>query len=671
MKLIRITMTNVRIFKEKVIECHEGINIFNAPNKGGKTTLADAITYVLTGKLYNGSTNPESLKPAYDTKLPVSIELLFGREDGTTAEFKKVYSEKWTRTRGTSDVVFSGHDTENFVNGVKKPLKEYELDLTSFFGCQSIQDIQVMTNAYYFSQTLPWKDRLSYINKIIDPTTPEDVYKAEPITRSIDSMLRGLGYKIPDLRKRLMDTLIVHKAKVQETENMIKGIEVGTNISKQDYSNAIRSKSDSTNKIIELRTKKQGLVNPVLESLKLTRSALQAELQQSINKDNQSLAQTNAGINEAIHVKREAFSTATNKFATKDSEVASYQRERANLIAAEDRDHRLVSTKESELASIREEWHKENNKVFTPSEINRCPQCGFDLEGAEAHNLEEKEKFNIAKANALQSITNRGTRAKLELESLQEQAKSYVFSIANLDEKIKIATEEAQAFRDKAQALQLEINNLKSTISYSVEDSEETATIRRKVSENNAAILKEQSTPVDAAEIDMEIDLLQSNIEELEKQITAYNVQESLLERKKKFEVELDGFINVVAQAESDLTVLQKYIETMLQLITSKLKAKFGDINIRLIEQNIKEGSWNEVCYVMIDTPNGPVPYETANTESKIKVGVKLASLLSTHLGWQKSPIIIDNLEAVTEDNRIFEVSNQVIGLVASSLGGL
>ncbi len=668
MKLKSIELQNVRIFTDKKIECAGGIDIFRAPNKGGKTTLADAVSFVLTGKLYGGSTNPESLKPIHDTKLPVSITLEFVRRDGIIAQFKKVYQENWVRTRGTTDVTLSGHVTDCFVNGIKKNLKDYEKELIEYFDCQSIQDIQVMTNAYFFSQVLPWKDRLAYVNRIIDPTTAEDVYQAEPVTRNLDGMLRSHNYHFQNLRKYLATAINQGKESQAKYEAMIVGIQVTTNITSQEYQQARTGIAKNNEQIIILRTKKNGLKNPVVEALKTTLNGLRAALSDSIAKDQASVQKNAQAINDQIQIKRQEANAVMDNRLKMDESIREIQRQINDLQTKQSADERLLVSKNTEIKMKKDEWYKEDAKVFTPSEVHRCPQCGFDLQGTEAANQTAKEHFNIEKAARLEAISNQGKHIKNEIEEINKRLAGYGPMIAEKKEKLVAEQTNSDALYRKYEAIQDEILKLKMKVSYNVEDSAETASLRSKLKETEAEITKEESSPIEAAEIDSDIAKLMQDNEEHDKVVTSYNVQQTLLERKKSYQVELDKIVSSLADDETSMSLLTRYTETMLNIITSKVKAKFGDINIRLVEQNLKEGSWNEVCYVMIETPNGLVPYETANTESKVKVGVKLASLLSEHLGWQAGPIVIDNLESVTENNRNFLVPNQIIGLVASDI---
>lgn len=115
-----------------------------------------------------------------------------------------------------------------------------------------------------------------------------------------------------------------------------------------------------------------------------------------------------------------------------------------------------------------------------------------------------------------------------------------------------------------------------------------------------------------------------------------------------------------IATTELLTDLLNEYVSGMLKILNQKLELVFGDIKFRLIEDNIKEGSWNEVCDVM----DGKVPYDRTNTASQIKLGVKLVDALRKKFKYQTIPLIIDNAEAVVDRSQ-FDTESQIVCLIA------
>ena len=55
MKISKLRICNFKLFRDITIKMNSGINIFVGENDSGKTTILEAISMVLTGRLSGGS----------------------------------------------------------------------------------------------------------------------------------------------------------------------------------------------------------------------------------------------------------------------------------------------------------------------------------------------------------------------------------------------------------------------------------------------------------------------------------------------------------------------------------------------------------------------------------------------------------------------------------------
>lgn len=155
------------------------------------------------------------------------------------------------------------------------------------------------------------------------------------------------------------------------------------------------------------------------------------------------------------------------------------------------------------------------------------------------------------------------------------------------------------------------------------------------------------------------IHTLQALIDQHREQVDSYNAYEYAQREAKKLEQTLNAVRAEIAKLETTIDLLNLYVSAMLVCLADKIKEAFGDIKFRLVEDNIKEGSWNEVCDVM----DGEVPYERTNTAQQIKLGVKVIEAIRSKLGFEQLPVIIDNAEVIVD--RTFETNSQTICLIA------
>ncbi len=661
MELKQVNLINVRNFDNKTFNFNGNTEIV-MPNEGGKSTLADAITFVLIGKLYSGASDAQSLKPLRDTAEEVSIELIYS--DGEKElSLKKTYKENWVKTRGTTEVTMSGHTTDCFINETKMTVSNFEKELCGYFNVDSTKELNIMLNPYYFGQVMSWQERLEYVTKVTGEVTIDDVIDVAKEVKP----LRDDLYRYGETLKQKLHTDTVEKKKiVEEKEIQIKGDKVDNVISEKDYNEALKKFEDNNSQILKLKVKKEGINDPVLQSLNADKLKKQSEIETSKEADRKELAHKNDLINKQVdnlketkNAFREEISTFRNEIGKIDNEIDEQKR----LIRTNES---LIIKKRNELAQVKEDFTKAKNQEFKPLEEHHCPNCDFDLSAEE--NEKKQSEFNLNQAKELKNITNQGNSLVAEIKTLKEEIEEANDKIANLE----LKKEDKQK---KISNIQTSINELEENILKAEEGktysyvSDLTKQLQQDLERINLNITEEENKVFDKSGIQNEINDLEIANLDLKKVINEFDAQKILATRKAQRERELVRLAEQLADAEFKEELLMIYNKTYLKILNERVEHHFPGVKFQLIKDNIKEGSWSQVCYVLVESEQGLlVPYETANTASKIKIGVKISNLLADALGWNKLPMVIDNAEAVTKSNRYFETDAQVITLVADDL---
>ena len=139
--LKKLEITNYRSIKHQVL-FFDGNSKIVGENRIGKTNTIDALYWLLTDKLLNGSKDIEQIKPLDDTKLTVRVDGTF-LVDGKEIVISKEFAEEWVKTRGTEDLVMKGHTTTYYYNGVKQGTKkQFDLLFNADFGLDKVKDYQ-------------------------------------------------------------------------------------------------------------------------------------------------------------------------------------------------------------------------------------------------------------------------------------------------------------------------------------------------------------------------------------------------------------------------------------------------------------------------------------------------------------------------------------------------
>jgi len=661
MELKQARLTNVRNFTKKVFDFNGNAEIV-MPNEGGKSTLADAITFVLIGKLYSGTTDIQSLKPLSNTQAEVSIELVYDN-NGQELSLMKTYKENWVKTRGTTEVTMSGHITDCFINEKKMTVSNYEKELCGYFNVDSTKELNILLNPYYFGQVMSWQERLEYVTKVTGEVTVDDVIDIAKETIAIRNDLLRYG---SDLKNHLHKDTADKKKIVEETQIQIKGDSIEEVVTEKEFKAATDELNKNNNSILNLKIKKEGINDPVLESLKAQRLEQLAKIEQSKDADRKELAKKNESINNKIDKYKEERLAKYDRVSVLKNEIGAIN----NDIRAEERNIRdaegLIPRKRAELSQIKVDYNNTKTDVFKPLEEHHCPNCDFDLTKEE--NDKKQSEFNLNQANELKNITNKGNQLVEEIKKYQSNIETSQNLIATHQANIEMRQQDITVLNDAISKIQAEVYQLEQSKEYSYV-SDLTKSLQSGLEALDKNIDEEENKTYDNDGIQSAIDELKEQNIELQKTIDEYNAQQRLVVRKAVREKELVRASELLADAEYKEELLAIYNKKYLEILTLRIKKHFPGIKFQLLKDNIKEGSWQQVCYVLVESEQGLlVPYETANTASKIKIGVKIANLLGDNLGWNKLPMVIDNAEAVTRSNRYFETDAQVISLIADDL---
>ena len=111
-------------------------------------------------------------------------------------------------------------------------------------------------------------------------------------------------------------------------------------------------------------------------------------------------------------------------------------------------------------------------------------------------------------------------------------------------------------------------------------------------------------------------------------------------------------------ELDQQLYLLDEFIRTKVDLLTSKINAKFNYVDFKLFEEQIN-GGLKEVCEVTVKG----VPYSSGlNNAARINAGLDIINTV-TEINQINAPIFIDNAESI---NDLLTVQAQTITLSVS-----
>lgn len=634
MKLSALRLRNFKGAESVKVEPRGSDITIYGDNAVGKTTIADALYWLLFGK--------DSLNRAdFDIKtrdaqgrelhnLEHEVEGDFSL-DGSAIKLRKVYHETWQRKRGNLEAEHTGHTIDYFVNTVPVQKKDYDDQIK---GICDEKRFRLLTDPTYFNTQLHWQDRRKALIDICGDVTDADVIGSSFELSELPSLLGT--HSLDNFRKILT-------SRKREINEEIQKIPVRADEAKRLAGTSVPGAVEDLNALRE-----------ELNSLQERRAAVnsggeiadkQAEIQrinaEMIEAENRLKAEASKAydrVSAEYRAKNQEAETARQEMARKEGQIKS----------AEQMIQGFAKTREE----LRAKFLEESAKTFEFTGVDSCAACGQALpsERVQAARDMAEGNFNEAKARMLEDIQTRGREARQKQEELEARTETARAELEQLRTRVEALDNEAAAAKAQRDSTQIgEVDVTKSA--YWTELRTKKQTLEREVEAirsgqtNSLEHINQMIAVVNGRiQAGTEASAKRKQIEDAKKRI------EELGDEQKKLAAEFEEL-----QRQFELTEL--FIRAKVRLLTERINARFELATFTLFEEQIN-GGLVECCEAMY----GGVPFGGLNHGSQVNVGLDIIRTLQNHYGFHP-PVVIDGAESIT---RFIPMDCQVIKLVVS-----
>lgn len=590
----------------------------NGRNGSGKTTIADAYTWLLYGKNSNNDTdfNIKTLdannSPIHNLKHEVVGVLAI---DGKDTELRRVYSEKWTTKRGNPEPELTGHETAYYINEVPKSKAEYDLFINSILPDSLARIISV---AGYFNNKIKKDERRAMLAAMAGGISSEDILQeannAGLDTNAIRDII-ALNESLFDVKKRNG----AKKSKLKEELDKIP-----ERLDELDRATPAAHNWEQIEK--DINQVKQELI-------KANESINSDQLDISRQKEQQAALRAESyRIEEQISCKR--LELAQNNTTSKNI-IDSITEARINLSAAlteQQQALRELSGLELELPKLKaekdelfNEWQQVNSASFN-SISTCCPTCNREYDNAQAMLIEAEANYNTSKALKLSEIKAKGQAKAVDITTLEAK-------IAALIDQLNKAAQIVDNYTQTLEGLERDLQANKAP-----EDSNE---IKELIAQRDAIVIPEivYNTNEQKQQLKRSLEL---QIDELKSKLNIRAIIENNQARKSELETIRKDLSQQIVDLEKIDYSIDLYYRLESEIIESRVNSKFGLVKFKLFEQQLN-GGLKEICDCIL---NG-VPYSDLNTAGKVNADLDIIQTLQKDNAIN-CPVFIDNRESVT-----------------------
>lgn len=646
--------------------------VVSGPNGCGKSTIADAISWVLFGKNAQGQQaegkggfSLKTIDPKTGEAIPrishsVALSLIV---DGTEVVLERDLSEEWVKRRGQAEEEFKGHTVTYKINGTPVKVAEY---------AQAVADIcdegkfQLLTRPGFFF-SLKWQDQRDMLVSMVGVPSLKDT----AIECNLADILSLIGDEdLAKFKERKAYELKKLKPELEACAPRVEGIRKVM----PAVEHAEAELKNTETRLLDERYKKQ-MQLAELTAIPSESEQLQAQLERQ-ERDLQSCIAEHERAQRAEVAERDAKTslaqTKRDKAVADAGALLADVRNRYNtavyheeatasaLKLMQERVDRLTD----KMTSLRDQWQQANSRTMLRAEGNDivCPLSQMVCTSAEMIRgaaLKAHEEFENLKAADKKCIEQVAAQTKTDLKAAEEK-------LAKLKEQLKEDSANAEALKlelasaekaydeGKARAeetMRAEIEAIEADKRKGIDERHLDHTKRREelqrcieVTRAKLASAKGETTDTSAR------DALNAEIEAIEGTINDVRDELAQLAQRAKCEAEIEAIqkkerelAQQIAAIETEVFQADRLHHAQMDALEERVNAMFGgQLTVRLFEKQINGGE-AESCTILRDG----VRYNDLNTAGKAHAGLALIKAVQNHLGIL-APTIIDNAESVT-----------------------
>ncbi len=594
----------------------------------GKSSVADAITWVLFGKDSRRRTafpiDPVDDEGRIIHNLDVSVELEM-LIDGQPTTLRRRRQEKWVQKRGMTTEQLDGHQTTCYIDGRPLPSSDFSSHVDTIVKEELFR---ALTTPDYFP-SLPMDQQYRLLVKIVGTRTlaeiaakDEEAMKVvdELGQRSLGQYRQGLAYDLQRTRKEL-ELIPVRLSEVQGFIEQVKA-KGADGKTAQRHAKGIEEKLrqvtqeiDSMAGVVRAENARYNDQRAYIQQLRQQRAAIEDRIEKQ-NRETRTLHQS-----LVCKAKEELEATEERHTAAKTM-LGLHERRLKDL--------------EQQLEDFRRRWEEVERLSFSwNAEEAVCPTCGQPLpqDQADQKRVEAEMRFNERKMKQQDALDEEGKKlaaSKQRLQDLSAAAREEMATAERLmpEARQRLSKAEAEPIEQADYHDAADWQRLSGEIDQRMKELEQTTQAQEPP--QLAALRTEEQA------YRKELRLLEQTIDR-SKQIDEY------VRREKELQKQRTTLSGDIARMQTRLEAAERLQLMEANDLQKRVNELFPSVRFRL-SRELLNGREVGHCELSVDG----VPYSGLSTSERINAGLELINALARHYNIV-APIVIDNAEAVNK----------------------
>ena len=629
-KIKRLVLENFKCHRYLSLDLMGGNAAIYGDNASGKTSIYDALTWLLFGKdsAGNGEKNIE-IKPldangeVKDHEALTAVEAVLD-VNGEEVTLRRTYKEVWTTKRGSSQATYDGNTSEYYVSGVPCKRNAFQEKVNELV---SEDTFRMLTSVSHFANNISWQDRRAVLFRVAGVMDDNQILATNeafaPLVESMGKLsLEDYKKKLLAEKRKFVGAKTEIPARISECQKTIQDVQG------LDFAGAKAQ-------VEALQATLNGISSEILsiehdnaaEQKRLEIGQSQLELSQLEN-ENKAYRNQQAAGNVNVHGLNVRITALRKQLESKKRSLES--------------ESAYIASLDAKIAASRSEWFSVSGETFT---VGNCPTCGQDLPAEQVKRA--KEQFEADKQVRLSKILDAANTIKATKAMAEDRFNNGADEIAQIEAEIadlqvqinaaeasRVEPKDMDDYAGRKDAIWEKMNQLTGELHDMLTASTDVLEKLRDERTEVQAAIREQMAIVNKESL---LDYSRQRVEELRED--ARNSAECL------------------EAIEKMLFLMDEYSRYKTRFVEDSINGMFRIARFRLFREQAN-GGVEDRCDVVHDG----VPYISVNNGMKINLGIDIINTLSVAYG-VRVPLFVDNAESVT---RLEKCDSQIIRLVVS-----
>jgi len=644
LSLEKIRIENFKGIRELSIDFGAEQTAIAARNGCGKSSIADAFTWVLFNKDSHGNApgsdnfreKPLDENGAEVHNLETVVELDCTL-DGQRFSLKRAQKENWVKKRGSTNPEFKGNESRYWINDVETKLSDFKARISQIVPEEIFRLIGTL--AAFNAQD--WKKRREQLLNLTGGEVDGRLLAMDEY-RPLADECGQRNISIDELKKVLMD-----QRKKMNAE--INGIPIRIDEARKALPEFAKDEIDTAEYIIKENTKDIEHIDELIavEKAKVNRESHASQIaaleQEEASLMRQASSDWAAGHRELQRRRDEASEDFRKTIEQKTSDERRYELMK-----------KQHETAKSELNRLRGQYKTTKDEMFVWADEgkNVCPTCGQEIPAE----LLEKKKAVASEVYAQEKT--------IKLNALKENGKAKAEEVALIEanmQKVEAEIEEANTKLKKAEEARDKVSEeLKVYPTEPKFDNPRIEEIRTEIAKMRE--LDARVAPLDTKGYEERKAYLTNQITEKRAVLARRDAGKETEKRIAELEAEQKKLGGRMAELEQLIALTEKFVTERCSALEESINEKFPTVRWKLFDTQIN-GGIVDVCEAKVNCDGHYVPYSTANTAAQVHADIEIVDVLSKAYD-VRIPLFVDNAERC---NHIPKIDSQIITMAVST----